>query len=111
MGGGRPKPVGGGGPRPKPDGGKGKNGKGGYYYGKQDIITIQLSRYCAEELANALIIALNIGTDGKKKKGKKKKDGGGKKKDGGGKKDGKGKKGGGGKPVGGGGKLRGIRRR
>lgn len=73
----------------KPGKGKGKNGKGGYYHGKQDIVTIQLTRYCAEELANALIIALNIGTGGKKKKGK------GKKKDGG-------KKTGGGKPTGGG---------
>jgi len=89
MRGGRPGKGGGG----KPGKGKGKNGKGGYYYGKQDKVTIELTRYCAEELANALIIALNIGTDGKKKKGK------GKKKDGG-------KKTGGGKPKGGG-KLKG----
>lgn len=67
----------------KPGKGKGKNDKGGYYYGKKDIINIQLTRYCAEELANALIIALNIGTDGKKKGKGKKKDGG--KKPGGGK--------------------------
>lgn len=87
-----------GGTKPKPKGkGKGKNG--GYYPGGGGIITIQLSRHCAEELANALIIALSIGPDGKKKKkGKKKKDG--KKDSGGGKKDGGGKKGGGGKKTG-----------
>lgn len=93
-----------GGGKPKPKG-KGK-GKDGYYYPGGGIVTIQLSRHCAEELANALIIALSIGPDGKKKKkGKKKKDGkkdsgGGKKDGGGGKKDGGGKKGGGGKKTG-----------
>ncbi len=123
--GGGTKPPKGGLPRPKPKGkGKGKGGKADY--GKMDIVTIQLPRYVAEALANALIIALNIGTDSKKKKGKKKKgggkkNGGGKKKGGGkkyvkgsytvgGKKGGGGKKDGGGKPAGGGklgGKLKG----
>jgi hypothetical protein len=40
-------------------------------YPAGEIVQINLSKYCAIELLNALIIALGIVPPGKKKKGKK----------------------------------------
>ncbi|HSS22485.1 MAG TPA: hypothetical protein VLL54_20610 [Pyrinomonadaceae bacterium] len=80
-------------------GGKGKGKNGDYYYGAQDVVTIALTRYVAEQVFNALAIALGSTGGGKKKKKGKKKKGGGKKTGGGGKKTGAG-----GKKTGGAGK-------
>jgi hypothetical protein len=58
--------------------GKGKGGGGGYT-GLQDVVPVILKRQTAIDLLNALIIALGVVPQPKKKKGKGKKKGGGKK--------------------------------